>query len=111
MIKGHLDPLVVSAPCFVMQYLVSILVWQSLRLGRGNWLLYLNCVLAAMWLFLFYFFQKKKKKKKKKKKEKKRRKKSGCLYCSMSLPHAHGGMGWSIASDCCFSWSYSLKNK
>ena len=42
---------VVSGPCFIMQYSVSFLfLLQSSRLGRGNRLLYCNCILAVVWL-------------------------------------------------------------
>ena len=46
-------------PCFVMQHLVSFLVLQSEKererereREREDWLLYINCVFAAVWLIL-----------------------------------------------------------
>ena len=43
----------VFGPCFVMQYLVSYLVFQSSPRGRECWLLYFNCVLAVVRLLVF----------------------------------------------------------
>ena len=31
-------------PCFVMQYIMSILALQSSGLGRESWMLYFNCL-------------------------------------------------------------------
>ena len=34
-------------PCFVVQYLVSFLVFQSHFWGRASWMLYFNCLLMS----------------------------------------------------------------
>ena len=63
-------------PCFATQYLVSVLVLQSSRLGikRESWLLNFNLVLAVMY----------------------------SCWCSVALPR--GALGRYLVSDCAISW-------
>ena len=46
--------LFVFSSCLVMQYLVTNLVLQSSRRGRGRRLLYFNRALAVVWPRVFY---------------------------------------------------------
>ena len=42
----------VFGPCFVIQYLVSFLVFQSSYCERESWLLYFNSIPAVLWLLV-----------------------------------------------------------